>query len=599
MSTLLDSINFFKTKFENRAIFKSLFIAVSVLILIVPDLLINDTAGILNFCLSIIPKICLFLFLGLILLRITRSYFWAYLLVGIPYLISSVFETINVIILNHYITADNLVSLLNASASEIREFSSGFYIYFTIPVIIIIAYVFILRRYRSFDYHTENQMRILSFAFAAFAFSLLISTYNVVQAEKYYSGENIVKEIFRIGYLEQHPLNLANETYVFAKIKLRARKFKAQHDHFKFEVTNPQDTVKPKLVIFIIGERMRYANWSVNGYKRETSPNLEKLSNLISFSNHYSNSNFTYGSIPLIITQATPQTHDVAFSQKTIVSLFKEAGYETSWISSQYLFDIIDERQVPDHLYELYKKQHHTDLDILPVFDSVIRNKSAKNRLIIINMLGGHGGNPEQFNVFKPNNSLENYPVTMQNAPVFINTYDNTVLLQDYVLSEIIKKTDSQNLSSVVLFTADHGCNLFDNGKALFGYGSANPTEAETHIPLFISLSNKFITDNRDKYMNLLVHRNALTTNNNLFYTLADLSHIKYRSFVKKEAISDSSFVEPAARYVYVDHTIFEFKKRVFSVKPEKPDSAFAGRSGNRKRAVALSIDSRHMLKQK
>jgi glucan phosphoethanolaminetransferase (alkaline phosphatase superfamily) len=560
MLTLSDPINLKKTEIEKKTISQILLITASILILLVPDVLINDDQNILNFGFSMFSKICLFIFLSSITLRLTRSYFWTYLIIGIPYLISSLIESINIIILNHHITADNIVSLLNASMGEIKEFSNGFYPYFSIPVVLIITYVFILRKYRSISYNVRDQKRIIILGLIAIVISLSISFFKVLHSDKIYSGKNLTKFTLRSCYLGQHPFNLLNESYVFAKIKLRAYRYKAQHDNFKFGILNPTDTVKPKIVVFIIGERTRYSNWSINGYARETSPNLEKIANLISFNKHYSNSNFTYGSIPLIITQATPKTPNVAYSQKSIVSLFKEAGYETSWISSQYLFDIIDERKVPDYLYELYKKKH-TDMDILPLFDSVINRKSTKNKLILINMIGGHGEIPERFDQFKPNSTQGNYPVTMGNAPLFINSYDNQILLQDYVISELIKRTKKQNVSSVLLFTADHGCNLFDNGKALFGYGSANPTEKETHIPMFISLSNKFIENNHEKYKNLSNHKNLLTTNNNLFYTLADLANIKYKSFIKKQSISDSSFVEPSSRFVYINGTIFEFKK--------------------------------------
>jgi glucan phosphoethanolaminetransferase (alkaline phosphatase superfamily) len=175
-------------------------------------------------------------------------------------------------------------------------------------------------------------------------------------------------------------------------------------------------------------------------------------------------------------------------------------------------------------------------------------------------MLGGHGAVPPKFNQFSPNDSHEDHTVTLKNAPIFINTYDNMMLFQDYVLSEIIKMTERQNVSSVVMFTADHGCNLFDNGKALFGYGTANPTEKETHVPMFISLSDKYISNNPIKYKNLLVHRNSLTTNNNLFYSLADLANIKYKSFVKRQSISDSSFIENPSRFVYTYSKVFEYK---------------------------------------
>src|ERR1700754_3605435 len=137
-----------KMKTEKKAMFKTLLMATSILILIIPDILINDHQQIADFCLSIIAKATLFMFLGLIMLRLKRSYFWAYLIVGIPYLISSIVEVISIVILDHYITADNLGSVFNTSRNEVREFMVGFRIYFIIPVILIIAYVFILRMYK-------------------------------------------------------------------------------------------------------------------------------------------------------------------------------------------------------------------------------------------------------------------------------------------------------------------------------------------------------------------------------------------------------------------------------------------------------------------
>lgn len=545
---------------QNKINFKTILISISILILVVPDILINSNQNILNFCLSLISKICELAFIGLVLLKLTRSYFMAYLILGIPYLISSIVEIGNIIILDHYVTVDNIGALSNVSHSEINEFYLGFRIYLFIPIIVVGTYIFMLKKYKSILYNSKNKRIIVPLAILFFSISITISFYKVLHSPIVYSDNKITNYTLKTSYLWQHPFNLYYRIYQFTKIRLRINKYKSQQDNFKFEILNSADTTKPNLVIFIIGERMRYSNWSINGYNRATTPNLKKVTNLISFNKNYSNANNTYWSIPLIITQATPKTPNDAYSQKSIVSLFKEAGYETSWISSQYLFDIIDEKKEPDHLYELYKKKH-TDLDIIPLYDSVLNKKTSKNKFIIINMLGGHGEVPAQFNVFKPNNNLKNYPITMQNAHIFINDYDNIVLLQDYVLSEIMKITEKQNVSSVLLFTADHGCNLFDNGRALFGYGSANPTEKETHVPMLVNMSKKYIENNHNKYNNLINHKNLLTTNNNIFYTLSDLANIKYKSFKPTQSISDSLFVEPSSRFVYINDEVREYKK--------------------------------------
>ena len=46
----------------------------------------------------------------------------------------------------------------------------------------------------------------------------------------------------------------------------------------------------------------------------------------------------------------------------------------------------------------------------------------------------------------------------------------------------------------------------------------------------------------------------------NLFYTLADMSHIKYSSYVKEKSIADPAYAEPPSRFVYAGNRVFEFK---------------------------------------
>lgn len=548
-------------KIEKKVISRIVLIALSILILIVPDIILNKDSDILNFSLTIFYKVSLFVFFGLILLRLTKSYYLSYLIIGIPYLISSCVESINVIILNSYTTMDNIKGLYFTLGTEVGEFFSGFYIYFLLPLIIIIAYVFLLIKFKSIPYSTVKQRYIIPSSLFSLLISLSMSFFIMSNTPIYISGMNLPNYVFKQYYLKQHPLSLYYRIYEFLYSKNKLNKFKPEKDSFKFGILNSTDSTKPKIVILIIGERTRYCNWSLNGYNRETSPNLKKIDNIISFNKNFSNANCTANSIPLIITQATPQNPDIAFKQKTIVSLFKEAGYETIWISSQAnCFEFIDNKTEMDKLFEVYTNNQHTDLDIIPVFNSVINNKSSRNKFIVINMIGGHGVIPKKFNIFSPNSSRNEYPVTFKNAPIFINDYDNMIRLQDYVLSEIIKATDRQSLSSVLLFTADHGCNLFDNGKVLFGYASSNPTEKETHVPLFIWGSDKFIKNNY-KFKNLINHNNLLTTNNNVFYTLADLSNIKYKSFVKNKSIADPSYYEPSSRFVFVNNGVMEFKK--------------------------------------
>ena len=546
----IENVNF------KKITFKILLITSSILILIVPDIIVNINKDFLNFSLILILKINLFLFMGLILLKLTKSYFKSYLILGIPYLISSTIETVNVLILNGYTRLDHVKALFNTSMNEIMEFTQGFYLYLFLPLLVIILYLFFLKKYKTLSIVTRNNKLILPSALVALLICVSISTFMLYNSYRINLRKNLVINTIGHDYIEQHPFNLYYRISKFTILRYQLNKFKKEKENFKFEVQNTNDKTQANLVILIIGERIRYSNWSINGYHRKTSPNLEKIINLISFSKNYSNSNTTSNSIPLIITQATPQTFNNAYTQKTIVSLFKEAGYETVWISNQNVFNYIDNKNEPDTVIELYNKRH-SDIDIIPIFDSVVNTNNTKNKLIIINMSGGHGYVPPRFNEFKP--TMENYPMTIDNKPRLINTYDNMILLQDFFLSEIINLTERQNLSSILLFTSDHACSLFEDGN-LFGYGSHYPTEKEIHVPLFIWGSEKYILNNNYKYNNLIKHKDVLTTNDNIFYTLVDLASIEYKTFDKIQSIADSSYIEPSKIFLYVNNKTVEFK---------------------------------------
>ena len=533
---------------------KALMLIFSVLILIIPDILISSDESLISILMFLTYKVSILLFIGSFVLSILRSYYYTYLVVGIPYLISSFFEIPNVLILDQYITVDNVKAVFYTNGNEMSDFLSKFSAYFMMPLVILFLYVLVLLKLRSFKYSFKTK-RILAFSFLFLIVSVTIPVIRYYNSPMRFKDHNRPLYIIKKYYLKQHPFNLYYRLYEYSRIRHKFNESKKQKETFKFGVQNNlEDAAKnPELVIFFIGEKSRYLNWSVNGYDRETSPYLSKIDELITFSRHYSNANSTSNSIPLIITQATPGNPGIAFSQKTIVSLFKEAGYKTAWISAQNVFDYLENEDEVDTLVQLYKKSSYSDLDIIPVFNSVLKKDHYDKLFVVINLLGGHHHKlPDRFYVFSPNNKNSDYEVSYKNRQVFINEYDNMILLEDSVISKVIKLTEKQSLSSIVVFTSDHGCNLFENSN-LFGYGSSHPTENELHVPLFIWASEKYCKNNPAEWTVLKSHREVLTTNDNLFYTLADMAHIKYKLYKNSLSIADTSYVSSDPLPLYIN----------------------------------------------
>ncbi len=88
----------------------------------------------------------------------------------------------------------------------------------------------------------------------------------------------------------------------------------------------PDDLV----VVLVISESLRPDHLGINGYQRDTTPELAKLgTELLSFSDVAATANFTLDAVPSIIGRSKGGRH------VSLVSVFKEAGFRTAWLSNQ------------------------------------------------------------------------------------------------------------------------------------------------------------------------------------------------------------------------------------------------------------------------
>ena len=101
-------------------------------------------------------------------------------------------------------------------------------------------------------------------------------------------------------------------------------------------------TGESEIYVIAIGETSRRANWSLFGYPRATTPLLDEIrSDLIVFNHVTSNATNTILSVPLALTRASPASRSAARSEKSIVTLLKQAGFATFWISNQERSDAL------------------------------------------------------------------------------------------------------------------------------------------------------------------------------------------------------------------------------------------------------------------
>ncbi len=192
-----------------------------------------------------------------------------------------------------------------------------------------------------------------------------------------------------------------------------------------------------------------------------------------------------------------------------------------------------------------------------------------KKQFIIINLMGSHFRYnyryPEKYNIFKPglDGAFDYMVINVKNRDKLVNIYDNSILYEDFVLAEIIKKINLTESVNFLTFLSDHGENLFDNKMNFFGHASENPTKYEILIPCFVWFSSKYVAAYPKKVDFLIQNKNKRLCSTNIFYSLLDAANIRYQNFEETKSFMNQNFIENDVRKVLLP----SFKVVVFDKK--------------------------------
>jgi len=325
----------------------------------------------------------------------------------------------------------------------------------------------------------------------------------------------------------------------------------AKHQQFRFQAIPSQDTNAKQLVVLVIGETSRRANWGMNGYARQTNPLLSTQANVVNFTDMLSISSATRSSIPMLLTRKPAnQVYQYDFAEKSVISAFKEAGFDTYWLSTQQKFGAFDTstsvyaKEVDNIIFlnkTNYTNRGETDGIILPALQKILA-ASNKKKFIVIHTLGSHFDYahryPSSFNRFKPSlNELDGYSLQdKQYKQQLINSYDNSILYTDYVLDAIIEnlKTQKDN-ESFLLFSSDHGEDLFDASCDKSGHG--NETASNFEVASFAWYSDRFAINNADKVRRLRSNQHKKINQTSIFPTLIDAADITIPNYTHERSI--------------------------------------------------------------
>ena len=254
-------------------------------------------------------------------------------------------------------------------------------------------------------------------------------------------------------------------------------------------ITNDEKAV----VVLVIGESARKANFQLYGYQRNNNPLLARQEGLKVFQ---ATSCATYTTAG---TKAILEPMDSGQLYELLPNYAFRTGVDVSWRTSNWGEPPIhiDEYLTDDELGVMYPGEDERYDAILFCGLRQRIESSPKNKvLMVLHASTSHGPNyaakyPKAFEFYTP--VAQNVEEGEKNIGLLVNAYDNTIRYTDHLLSALIDTLRAMNAwQSAMIFISDHGESLGENKMFMHGLPMRLAPKVQYEIPFLVWTSDNF-----------------------------------------------------------------------------------------------------------
>lgn len=461
---------------------------------------------------------CLYILLSIVI--------WPYLtkIIIIPILIISSISNYAMFQLGIYIDSDMIRNVLQTNQREANDLITISGILWLIFMGIIPALLLLFTKIRYKSFFREILYRILGIIICIG----IIGGIAAISYKQYAAFGRNNSELTRL-------INPSNYLYAtaryFKKIALVNR---------KFQILDPSPShtpgEHPRVFILVVGETSRSMNFSLNGYNKPTNPKLSQQ-DIINFKNVTSCGTATAISVPCMFSNLprTAYNADTANYSENLLDILQKSGINVLWRENDDGCKGVCKRVATD---DMVKLNHLQFCDGNACFDEVLiedleayLKTVTKDTFIVLHTIGSHGPTyykryPKEFQKFNPTCDTAEIQKCSQEA--ITNTYDNTILYIDHVLSntiDILKKFPKIN--SGMLYLSDHGESLGENNVYLHGIPYSIAPIEQISIPMLLWRSDLMRqTDKIDEKCLKKIAETEPLSQDNLFHSILGLMQV-------------------------------------------------------------------------
>ncbi|MFC6276728.1 phosphoethanolamine transferase [Psittacicella hinzii] len=387
-----------------------------------------------------------------------------------------------------------IASLFETNSVEAKEYLSTipFWIYAVSVLFVLFSWVVAyygkkrkayIRRYHSYRRRPMTRYPVTPGRAIAVSLAVLFVIIGCIYKPYKLAGSHFYQQM---AFSRVYPL------FYFVKIYRDYQQYFIQKDALTKDINKQSSwqitSVEPKYktYVVIIGESARQDYFSVYGkFDLNTTPFLEQTPSKI-YNGYIAAASNTYMSIFYTMYQ---HLADKTVYENNIVSLAKQAGFNTAWLSSQgYLgeYDTIasrlgvqaDSSYFPTH--GVFDLSNAKDKDLLPLLENTLQTASDKPRVVFLHMIGSH---PSFCHRLWEN---VNYDYLNKNMSCYVQSIKQT---DDFIAAvvDIVKK---QSPSYSVMYFSDHGLTYPNSQTGSFANLTIGQNFQENYRVPFVVLSS-------------------------------------------------------------------------------------------------------------
>ena len=296
-----------------------------------------------------------------------------------------------------------------------------------------------------------------------------------------------------------------------------------------------ENTGEPGIYVLVIGESQNRTRMSVYGYHLDTTPWLKKQqqsNNLLLFRNAYS---CHVQTVPALSYALTAKNQYNSLDLKEAVSLIdvaNAAGYQTVWLSNQMRYGLWDtpvtviagaagqQIWINSHVTQnaANAPADYQDIELVRRLQNL---RLSDKMLIVIHLMGNHIAYqkryPAEYGKFRGEGKR--------------SEYDNSILYNDYVMEELVKKVSAWPNFKGLVYVSDHSEGVAHD----LNHNPDTFVFEMTYIPMYMHFSEAYRQRHPQKVASLRTAQNYYFTNDLIFNVMLGIMDIQNNTLYEPE----------------------------------------------------------------